>query len=244
MSALTTTTYGDLILQALKGANIIGVGQNAMAEDMNDACQTLNDMIAQWNRRRWLVYHLVEGVFTATGAASYSVGPGGDFNMAERPSIINVAFARQVINANPNQIDYPIEMLPSRETYSLISMKSLQSFPQWAFYDAGYPLGQFIPYPLISNQFAIHIFYPAVLQTVVNLTDIITVPPEYREALRYNLAARLCVNYGLPVPPGVVGLATAGLNTIRNANAQIPTMSLPSFLNGGYHYNVWSDSSY
>lgn len=242
--ALTVTTWSDLILLSLKSAGIVGVGQNAMAEDMNDACQILNDMIAQWQRRRYLVYHLVEAVYTATGAQSYTVGPGGNFNIAERPSIINAAFARQVINANPNQIDYPLAMLPSRETYSQISMKSLQSFPQWAFYDASYPTAALFTYPVITGQFEIHIIYPALLQTAVNLADPITVPPEYREALRYNLAARLCVGYGLAVPPGVVSLAKSALNTMRTANAQIPLMGMPKGLNGGFRYNIFSDSAY
>lgn len=238
---LTVTTWGDLITLSLKSAGILGVGQAAMAEDMTDACQMLNDMIAQWQRRRYLIYHLVEQSFTATGAQSYTVGPGGNFPMAERPSIINAAFARQVINSNPNQIDYPLTILPARETYAQIAMKSLQSFPQWAYYDAAYPIGSLLVYPVITGQFDIHIIYPALLQTAVQLADPLTVPPEYREALRYNLAARLAVGYQLPVPPGVVALAKSALQTMRMANAQIPQMGMPQFLMGGGHYNIFSD---
>lgn len=240
---LTVTTWRDLITLSLKSAGIVGVGQTAMAEDANDACQMLNDMIAQWQRKRYLVYHLVEQSFTANGAQSYTVGPGGNFNVAERPSIINAAFARQTVSSNPNQIDYPLDILPSRETYAQIALKSLQSFPQWAYYDAGYPTASFFVYPVITGQFDIHIIYPALLQQAVQLSDNITVPPEYREALRYNLTVRLAAGYGLAISPGVAALAKSSLQTMRTANAQIPTMGMPQALMGGGHYNIFSDRS-
>lgn len=242
--ALTVTTWRDLITLSLKSAGIVGVGQTPLAEDANDACQMLNDMIAQWQRKRYLVYHLVEQSFTANGAQFYTVGPGGNFNVAERPSIINAAFARQTVSSNPNQIDYPLEIIPSRETYAQIGMKSLQSFPQWAYYDAGYPTASFFVYPVITGQFDIHIIYPALLQTAVQLSDAITVPPEYREALRYNLTIRLAVGYGIPISTGAAALARSSLQTMRTANAQIPVMGMPSVLMNPSRYNIYSDSSY
>lgn len=241
---LSVDTWGDLITLSLKSAGIVGVGQTPMAEDMTDACQMLNDMIAQWQRKRYLVYHLVEQTYPADGSQFYTVGPGGNFNVAERPSVINAAFARQVVSSNPNQIDYPLEIIPARETYAQIALKSLQSFPQWAYYDAGYPVGSFFVYPVITGQFEIHIIYPALLQTAVQLSDPITVPPEYREALRYNLGLRLATGYQLPITPGLAGLAKSSLQTMRTANAQIPLMGMPRFLVNPAKYNIFSDTAY
>lgn len=240
--ALTSQTYADLITQALKNAGVLGLGQTAAAEDMNDSCRVMNDMIAQWQQRRYLVYHLVEQSIPCTGAQSYSMGPGGDISIPERPAEINAAFARQVINANPNQIDYPLMILPSRETYSQIAMKSLQSFPQWVWWDAAWPLGYLFVYPVITNQFELHVIYREQLQTAVALTDTINVPSEYREAITYNLGLRLAVNYGLQPTAGLVGLAKSSLETMRAVNAQVPQLSLPPILNGrGPHYNIFSD---
>ncbi|MDB5531609.1 MAG: hypothetical protein JWR51_4712 [Devosia sp.] len=243
MSGLTNSTFGDIVLAALRNTGIVGLGQTATSEDMNQACAALNDMIAQWQQRRYLVYRLVEQSVPCNGQQYYEIGPGGDISVAERPAAINAAFARQTISDSPNQIDYPITVLPSRETYSQIAMKSLQSFPQWCWYDAGTPLGKLYVYPVISNQFELHVIFRQQLQTALALTDEITLPGEYREALVYNLAIRLSANYGVPLSPNVAGLAKAALETMRSVNAQIPTMSMPSILRNDVRWNIFSDQA-
>src|SRR6185312_186162 len=243
MSALALDTFGDLISLALRNAGIIGVGQTAAAEDMNDAGRMLNMMLGQWQRRRYLVYRLKEMSLSATGAQSYSIGPGGDFNVSARPAEINYAFARQVITSNPQQIDYPLQIRPSREDYALIQLKSLASFPQWAWFDAAYPLGNFFVYPVITSQFEIFIGFSEILQSVESLTDQINVPPEYVEAMVYNLALRLAANYNSPINPVVPGLAKAALETMRTVNAQVPRMSMPRGLIYPPRYNIYSDNA-
>ena len=52
---MTISTVGDLITLALKDSGVLGAGQTALAEDMNDALSRLNMMLGQWNRRRWLI---------------------------------------------------------------------------------------------------------------------------------------------------------------------------------------------
>jgi hypothetical protein len=241
--ALTDSTFGDIVLAALRNTGIVGVGQTALPEDLNQACAALNNMIAQWQQRRYLVYRLVEYTVPCNGSQYYEIGPGGDISVAERPAAINAAFARQLINDNPNQIDYPVVVLPSRETYSQIAMKSLQSFPQWCWYDAAVPLGKLFVYPVISNQFDLHVIFREQLQTAMALTDEINLPAEYKEALVYNLAIRLSANYGVPLNPAVAGLARAALETMRTVNAQVPTMGMPLILRNDARYNIFSDQS-
>lgn len=71
-------------------------------------------------------------------------------------------------------------------------------------------------------------------------------PPEYDEAMHYNLAIRICSMYQVPVNPSSVGLARAALNTIRRANAQVPTMRMPSGLRwGGNQFYIYAaDTGY
>jgi len=117
----------------------------------------------------------------------------------------------------------------------------LQAFPQWAYYDAAYPLAQLFVYPVITSQFSIYIGYSEILQTVSSLTDQINVPPEYLAAMIYNLAGRLAANYNLPLNPVVAALAKSSLETMRSVNAQVPQMNMPRVLNNGAHYNIFSD---
>jgi hypothetical protein len=243
MANLSLITFGDLINLAFLTAGIVGQGQSVGAQDMTNATQMLNAMLGQWQRRRYLVYYLEETSISATGAQSYSVGPGCDFNIGSRPSEINYAFARQVINANPNQIDYPLSLLPARETYAQVAMKQLEAFPQWAWYQASYPIGNLFVYPVITSQFTIYIGYPALLQIVTSLTNKINLPPEYMEALLYNLAVTLAGAYQLSPNSVIVARAGAALETLRTANAQVPQMRMPNILRSGARYNIYSDRS-
>ena len=131
---MTITTAGDLITLALKDAGILGVGQSALAMDANDALARLNMMVSQWNRRRWLIYHLVDNYLQATGAQSYTVGPGGNFNIP-RPAKIASAFMRM----NPGtggqpsatSVDYNLDILEAREDWNKIQVKGIASFSQY-----------------------------------------------------------------------------------------------------------------
>ena len=53
------------------------------------------------------------------------------------------------------------------------------------------------------------------------------VPPEYIDAISWGLAARLRPSYGLGPDAQVIALAKMTLNTLRQANLQVPIASLP-----------------
>jgi len=53
-------------------------------------------------------------------------------------------------------------------------------------------------------------------------------PPEYEEAIHYNLTERLISFFNFAPDPFKSALAKGALNTIRKANAQVPTMSMPA----------------
>lgn len=258
------TAY-QLCSQALKKCGAFGVGQTPLAEDINDAFLDLKMMIGLWQRKRWNVYHLVDNAITSTGALAYTVGPGGDFNLLSRPDKIDAAFVRLqasgsptgsdfnvdfdpsdfgggIVAPNPAAVDYPLTQIPAREDYNLIAVKGLGSFPDCYYYDAVYPLGVVYFYPVpAATTYELHITTKEVLGQALALTNDINLPDEYYEALLYNLCVRLRPSYQLPPDPTLSGLASAAINTIKGANAQVPTMTMPRNFTGGTRYNVYSD---
>ena len=72
------------------------------------------------------------------------------------------------------------------------------------------------------------------IYTVTDVTDdldaVMNMPPEYYEAIHYNLTLRVMSAYNYPADPFRSALAKGALNTIRVANTQIPTMSMPAQL--------------
>lgn len=235
-------TPSDIIIQALKKAGILGVGQSAQAEDMTDALQDLNDMMAQWQRKRWLVYHLVDVSIVSTGQRSYTIGPGADINVVTRPDRIESAFFRQIVQSQPNQIDYPLEIIEAREDYNNIALKGLTQFPMYVFYDSAFPLGVVYPWPILqASIYELHLSIKAQLSQFTSLGETIVLPLEYFAALKWNLAIRVAASYKLPVDPALVALAKDSLNVIRNANTQIPRLRMPADLIRPGVYNPYSD---
>jgi hypothetical protein len=231
----------DIITLALKKAGVVGVGQTPEAEDTNDAFSDLNMMLGQWSRRRWLVFHLVDVAKVSTGAASYTVGPGGDFNVV-RPDRIESAFVRFLLPPAVSRPDYSLRVITAMEEYGAIGVKSVMGPPGSVFLDTGFPIGTLYPWPIPqAGLYEIHLLFKADLAGFANLTDDINLPPEYQEAILYNLAVRLAASYKSGLDPVVVAIAKSSLNTVRNSNVQIPELRMPAALVGGSPYNVYTD---
>jgi hypothetical protein len=236
------TTALDLANLCLFDAGVVGTGQAASGQDSALFLTRLNFLLAQWQDERWLVYHTVDTSKLATGAQSYTVGPGGDFNVTAAPDRLEAAFIRQTVQSQPNQIDYPVEVLQAREDYNRIALKKMQSFPEVVFLDSDFPLGvvYFWPVPQAAI-YEMHLTLKAILSQVANLAATLNLPLVYFNALHYNMVVRLRSAYDLPVKPMDVQLAKASLNAMRKANTQIARLQMPKALVRPGVYNVYSD---
>lgn len=242
------TTPRAIITRALTKAQILGVGQTPQSQDVTDAFDDLNDMMAVWMRNRWLVYHLIDVVKVSTGAVSYTIGPGEDFDCVRPDRLEDGCFFRQLQTAPAQQVDYPLRLIQSKEEYNRITLKSMGSWPSRIFYDSGFPTGTVYPWPVPQggNLYEIHILIKDTLQTFTDLDQAIILPPEYYQALWSNLAVTLRASYGLPPMPDspgtITAIAKASLNTVKGANVQIATLRMPSaVVNRSWGYNVFSD---
>lgn len=241
---LDVYTVQQLITLSLKDAGIIGVGQTALAEDNNDALTRLNALMAQWGRKRFLVYQLINLSFTSTGAETYTVGSGGNFNIAVRPDRLeNGCFFRQLVQSSPNQVDYPLELLESWEDYNRITLKELQTFPGWVFYDPGYPLGTVyfwpVPQPTIYEM-NILVKGPVVNQ-FASLTMTIGMPNEYFLAMELTLAELTRIAYRLPADQPLSARAKESRDVLRGANTALARLKMPKEMVRPGIYNVFSD---
>lgn len=255
------TTPVELINLALKQVGVLGVGQTASPEDIADSFKMLNMMLAQWAVKRNVVHQILDIVPTSgegeayldgplpddqvfevgTGATptgpTFTVGPGGDYN-TQRPSKLVGAYARQL---TPIPIDYPLEVLQSMTDYGRISTKTIASMPRVVYYDPQSPLGVLYVWPVMIPGYEIHLQMLAPLQRFETPYDVIDLPPEYEEAIMYNLAGRLYPLYGMAPVQTVIQLAAASLQTVRMANTQIGRLYMPADLVSGGTYNFYTD---
>lgn len=223
-------TTGDLIQAVLLSSGILGIGQSAQPADMSTGLDLLRELIAQWQKKRWLVFvEQTVSVAASTGAQTYSIGPGCDFDVNGRPDHITRAYIRIIPGVPPNLVDIPVEVLDSREDYASISVKTLETMPACVYYESGYPTGQVYFWPVPpAGMYGLYLVVKVPLPTYVSTADPLNLPDEYLSALRWSMCVDMQMSYGLQARPDHVARAAVAMNTLRQANAQIPQLAVPA----------------
>lgn len=244
-------TGNDIVIQAFKKSGLLGLGQAMDASDLADGLTDLNDMISQWRRKRWLIYHLLDVSVVSDGRSTpYTVGPTGDIVVGNRPAKIAMGYVEQIVGGGLN-VSKELTLIPAREQYARISLKSLVSYPRALYYDPDWPqsnsgLGNLFSYPWPNaSMYKLHILVPEVLKAVT-AAGAVVLPDEYFAALKFNLARRLRQAYGKGKQPDTElnALAEDALSIITNENTALPEMNLPRILLRPTRYNIYSDSNY
>lgn len=240
----------SVVTDAFLMAGITGQGQVPNAMDINLAFRRLNGMVSLWNTKRWMIFHLIDLGKTSDGrTAPYTVGPGGDYNIARRPDRIEFAFVRQLAQNQGLPVDTPLKVWEAKEQYDLNVLKlNFVSYPSGVFLDTTWPLGNLYVYPWPNaTQYQIFIVMKDVLPVFTPQTLMSTLPDQYLECMKTNLARLLRQNYGRGRTPDVELNAQAkdALNTVKNSNIQVPELRMPAGLPGAGNkiYNIYSDNN-
>lgn len=234
---MATTTIADLITLALKKARVLGTGDILSDEDAQTALDTLNLMLDSWSLDRLFVYVESLQTLNLTGAASYSVGTGGDLNI-DRPAKLVSAYAQI------NGVSYPMEILDSGEQYDNIRLKGLgQAWPCCVWYEHTYPLGTLHFYPLGAS--TCYLRFTTALQQFPDLTTSIDLPPGYKKAIVDAGAVELAQANNTEISPLVMQSATNAIARLKRQNSQPATRGLEASVMasrfGLGQYNILSD---
>ena len=246
--AIAVDNCGQLLQNALEDGGIVGIDEAIEPIVMNKAFRHVNWMLAEWARKRWLVYSITEYSFVSTGAQTYNVGQGQIVNINPRPDRLEYAFMRFINTGSPAQfpVDLPLDIIQSKEDYARIIVKSIGTIPWRVFYDPQWPVGVLFPWPIPQQGlYELHFGFKTVLPRFQSLQQSIAFPPEYEAALSWGLARRLRAAFSLPPVPEITQLARNALNSMRLANQAMATLVMPSMLherNRAYDYRGDTDS--
>lgn len=313
MVTITSITGRDLINQSMKMAGILGLGQTLNAEDINDGLTNFQNMVWQWQKRRWLVPSLFDISMPGNNEKSNKIGDGQYWN-TPRPDKVRAAYFINSSGGLSSPVSFPLYPIYSYDDYSRVSLKELNSWPKYYFYDGAFPYANVFIWPIPNPQYIVHLiigsqlgfsttvvagaitvagvgytdgvylavplinlvaaqngisatanvtvaggivtafaiqsggefykvgdtvtldtaivgagtgFIYTVQQTSSSLDSLMEVPPEYLEAMIYNLAVRLCAMYQMEPSAMVQKIARTSLKTISAANAQVPELMIP-----------------
>jgi len=210
------TTARDIITRSLQKIGAIVKNEVPAADEANDGLNSLNALISSWSNDSLNIYARTWETFSLTGASSYTIGTGGNFNTA-RPTNIVAAYLRS------GTIDYPIDIIDDA-AYVSISYKNLQGIPEFLNYDNGYPLGRIRLYPLDNAGYSLFLLTEKAVSQFATLDTDMSLPDGWERALIYNLALELAPEYSQKPDAYIVKIANDSLGAIRQKVAQVRTM--------------------
>src|SRR5690348_14713756 len=222
----------------------IGVTEPLSADMAQDGLRRLNAMVNQWLTQDLTSPFVARETFsTVANQATYTIGPGGDFDTT-RPLQITGSGLLQ----NPGttaEVEIPRQVLTD-DQYEAITMKGLTG-NMWTavYFNAEYAVDRasiFLWPTPTSNTYGIAIYRPTNLAEFASLTQTYYLPPGYAEAYSYNLATRLASPYGRTgqVPADIAQFAASTLFALKRQNVKLNDLQLdPAFTtNPSGLYNI------
>jgi hypothetical protein len=200
----------DIINRALRMLRIVDIDDTATALQLANGLAALNGFIDELNTETTPLYQEDEDVLTLTGAASYTIGSGGTFNVS-RPQHILSAFYRS------GTTDYPPMKIVSKTNFDWVFNKSLTGAqPEILWYEEDFPLGIIHLDPVPASGSLVMTSLKQLTQFAASSTTV-SLPPGYSDMLIFNLAVKYSPEGGI-LTPEISKQAAITLMKLRRKN--------------------------
>ena len=203
----------DLIRATLRLIGAISSSETPAADESTDALEALNMMLGSWGASRFLSASTGKVTKAMTGAASYTIGTGGDINTTRPTALYVVTYTYGGIDYNVKVIDYA--------DYQKIGLKTVSgTIPDFVALKPDNPLSTIYLYPIpTTGTLTLENIRPA---TDLTLVDELPYPPEWIRALKFNLAVEIAPEYGLTVAPELAVLAQESKAIVMRSMVSVP----------------------
>jgi hypothetical protein len=207
------TTSLDVIKASLRQIRVLGIGDVLSDEEAQDSLSVLNLQMESWSLDNLYIYvetlHMFQSV---NGQNDYSIGPGADIDLPERPLSITSAFTQSA------SLSYPMKILTDAPQWDHIQNKGITvPYPSYAWYEQTFPLGTLHFYPAPAGDMT-GVRFRQQLQSFPNLTTEIELPVGYKHFMVYNLSPALAGEFGIAVPASVLQEARSSMARIKRFN--------------------------
>jgi hypothetical protein len=221
----------DILRSSFRCVGSLRVGFGYSPSELTDGLFVLNSMLDSF-----ATDELISGFFTLTqsftlGTAkqAYTIGPSGADFTAGRP--IKVTNAKYIVMTNASQpLHLPLEVINSPQFEAIHLPLTASTIPKRLYYNPTYASGATFgtltlwPVPTVTSDKLLISAWQPIAGTISDENATLAVPPGYLEMIRYQLAVRLSMEWGLPLKEGVLELANEALAKVERANAPTPQM--------------------
>jgi hypothetical protein len=224
-------TAQTLIKAALRSIGAIAPGETPTSDELAGGLESLKFMLRHWSNKNIRLYCITQDTVTLNSSEYYTIGVGGTVNTA-RPEDIKGGFVRDCY-----AFDSPLQII-DESRYRSLSLKGIAGTAEFLWYNPDFPYGKLYFWPRGSGEAYIDSLKPFSEPSLISSS--IQFPPGYDEAIKWNLALRLCPEYGKEPSTLVASLALSSLNDIesKNFNAQINAVNLNEELKDSKTFNI------
>ena len=233
-----TTTAGDQINGALRLIGQLAEGETPSAATSQDALTAMNQMIDSWSTERLAVFSTQDQVFSwPPGAISRTLGPTGNF-VGNRPVLLDDS---TYFRDPANNISFGIKII-NQQQYDGIAVKTVTStYPQVIWINMDYPNIDMYIYPVPTKVLEWHFISVTELDQPATLATVLSFPPGYLRAFRYNLACEIAAEFGVEPSPQVSRIAMTSKRNLKRINNPDDIMSLPySIVGTRQRFNIFA----
>lgn len=222
-------TAGDLITSALRLIGQLAEGETASSETANDALVAMNQMLDSWSTERLSIFSTQDQVFTwPASTISQTLGPSGDF-IGVRPITFDSSTYFRDVATN---ISFGIKLVTQQQYDSIAAKTVVSTYPQVLSYNMSMPDITMYVYPVPTQALEWHFISIDELAQPALLATVLSIPPGYQRALRFNLAVELASEFGINPPPNVARIAMAAKRNLKRINNPGDIMLFPGALIG------------
>ena len=231
----------DLITAAMKRIGVLDASEAPTGQEANDGLERLNDLIDGWGTERLTMYTSLRTTWPlVSGQAAYTVGAGGDVNIARPIYVDDLQF---IDTSQTPDLEMPLGLL-TVDAYAAIPQKAQTStYPSFAYYNLTYPLATITFWMVPTSNTLEGVIYAPVAMSEMALSTTISLPPGYRRFLRDNLAVELSSEYSVDPAPSLIQSAIDSKADVKRANIRLMDLSVDAMWKPRHgQYNIFSDT--
>jgi hypothetical protein len=231
-------TAFDQIKTSLRLIGQLAEGEEPSPQAAQDALSAMNQMIDSWNTERLAVFCTEDQVFNwPPGQITRTLGPTGNF-VGNRPVLIDDATYFRDASTN---VSYGIKLI-NQQQYNGIAVKTVTStYPQVMFVNNTFPDITMTIYPQPTRVLEWHFVSVQELTKPATLGTVLSFPPGYLRAFKYNLAMEIANEFGVEPMPQVQRIAMTSKRNLKRINNPDDVMSMPySLIATRQRFNIYA----
>ena len=241
-------TARTVIDDSLSLLGVLGQGESATPDDYSKALRFLNNMMANWSVTRAVPNRIEKEFQMVSGQSTYGLGDSEDWDPGGNP--INV-YAASLLQGGSGRVNGGYNRDPDETTTKLISRSpewfadhdSFVSFPESYWFkrwDDDSPgdstPGGRITFDGSGNDLWVRLYLEMPFGTW-ELSDLIRLPAEYMEPIKYHLALRLVTPFYADLTNAnaqlLATIAGGSKDIVDSINLEVPEVDVDISLQGG-----------